>query len=165
MGNNYAFIDGQNFFESTKRFHWRFSKRQFFNYLRTKYKIKKIFYFVGYKEEHKDTVYKKLIKQGLCLCFKKRIEYKDKDGNWRTKSNVDGKLIAKALIKFPEYDNVIIVAGDGDYYFLVQYLIRQKKLLKIYMPSKTKGSSIYYNKYVKPYISFISMRRDLFEYK
>ena len=163
--NNYTFIDGQNFFESTKRFHWHFSKRKFFNYLLTQYKIKKILYFVCYRKEHKNTIYKRLRKQGLCLCFKKRIEYKDREGNWKTKLNVDGKLMAKLLIKFPEYDKAIIVAGDADYYFLAQYLIRQKKLLKIYMPSKSKGSSIYDNRYVKPYISYISLVRDLFEHK
>lgn len=86
-------------------------------------------------------------------------------GNWRTKSNIDGKLIAKTLIKFPIYDKAIIVAGDGDYYFLIQYLIRQKKLLKIYMPSKNKGSSIYDDDYVNPYISYISKMRTLFEIK
>jgi len=161
--NNYAFIDGQNFFESTDRFHWNFSSEKFFQHLKTQYNITKIFYFLGYIPFHKENLYKKLRHNGLTLCFKQRIKYKNQQGNWQTKSNIDGKLIAKILIKLSEYDNIILVAGDGDYYFLVQYLIRQRKLLKIFMPSKSKGSSIYNTKFIEPYISYISMNRNLFE--
>lgn len=39
------------------------------------------------------------------------------------------------MIEYPNYEKAVIVSGDGDFYCLVEYLKKQKKLLKLMIPN------------------------------
>lgn len=39
------------------------------------------------------------------------------------------------MIEYPKYRKAIIVSGDGDFYCLVEYLEKKKKLEKIIVPN------------------------------
>jgi len=41
------------------------------------------------------------------------------------------------------YDKALIVTGDGDFYCLADYLIKQNKLLKLMAPDRYKFSSLF----------------------
>ena len=47
------------------------------------------------------------------------------------------------MIEYPHYDKALIVTGDGDFYCLVNYLIKQNKLLKLMIPNQHSFSSLY----------------------
>ncbi len=46
------------------------------------------------------------------------------------------------IIEFPNYDKAIIVSGDGDFYCLVEYLLKKRKLLNIMIPNSKKYSAL-----------------------
>jgi uncharacterized LabA/DUF88 family protein len=46
----------------------------------------------------------------------------------KVKGNVDAELVLHAMIEYPNYDKALIVTGDGDFFCLVEYLIKQDKL-------------------------------------
>lgn len=54
----------------------------------------------------------------------------------KVKGNVDAELVLHTMIEFKNYDKALIVTGDGDFYCLVEHLIKKKKLLKLMIPDK-----------------------------
>jgi hypothetical protein len=52
--------------------------------------------------------------------------------------------IMKKLCLKEEFDQVILVSGDGDYYKMVKFLLEETRLAKILFPNK-KYSSLYRN--------------------
>ena len=52
------------------------------------------------------------------------------------KGNIDADLVLYAMKELPNYDKAVIISGDGDFFALVEYLIQQKKLLKLLTPNK-----------------------------
>ncbi|MBI2103672.1 hypothetical protein HYT59_01565 [Candidatus Woesebacteria bacterium] len=46
------------------------------------------------------------------------------------------------IVGFPNYNKAIIVSGDGDFYCLVEYLIKKKKLKKLIVPDYYKYSAL-----------------------
>ena len=58
------------------------------------------------------------------------------------------------MIEFPNYDEAIIVSGDGDFYCLVEYLASKKKLGRVIVPNRLKYSALL-RKYGR-YIDFLN---------
>ena len=101
-------------------------------------------------------------KVGYIVIFKPTLEYK-KDGEVHTKGNVDAELVLHAMIEYPNYDKAIIVSGDGDFYCLVEYLVKQDKLLKLIAPNWNNYSSLL-RKFV-PKIVFMNTLKQKLGYK
>ena len=60
----------------------------------------------------------------------------------KTKGNVDAELVLHTVIEMQNYNKAIIISGDGDYHCLVEYLIKQDKLLHLMIPNRYKYSSL-----------------------
>ena len=41
------------------------------------------------------------------------------------------------------FDKVVLISSDGDYKILVDFLIEQKRFLKILLPNRKRSSSLY----------------------
>jgi len=135
--NVYAFIDSQNLNLGVLKQGGKLDFRKFREYLKIKHNVSKAFLFIGYVEENK-VLYDYLKRSGYICVFKKIIEYKDKD--IVVKGNIDADLVLHAMIEFPHYDKAIIVSGDGDFYPLIDYLLKKNKLLKVITPNKKYSS-------------------------
>jgi uncharacterized LabA/DUF88 family protein len=142
MYNNYAFIDGQNLFTSISKYDYKFSFQSFYLYLNKNLYVTKAFYFIGLTENKNHERYKELRQSGFTLSLK-RPSYRIRNGKLDIKANVDCNLVAHSLIKIKDYDKAVIVAGDGDYYFLAKYLLRNDKLHKILFPHKSDTSTLF----------------------
>jgi uncharacterized LabA/DUF88 family protein len=59
------------------------------------------------------------------------------------KGNVDAELVLHAMIEYANYDKALIVTGDGDFYCLVEYLLKKDKILNLMIPNQKKYSSLY----------------------
>lgn len=123
QNNNFAFVDSNNLHLAVKELGWSLDYGRFRKYLEEKYQVNKAYMFIGYIEKHKD-LYKSLQEKGYILIFKPTLVYKDGS----TKGNCDAELVLQAMIDFKDYDKAILVTGDGDFFCLVDYLIKQKKL-------------------------------------
>jgi len=145
----YAFIDSQNLNLGTlisfkKSFSkktinyvgWKLDFQKFNQYLKTKFNVSRAYLFIGFIPENQP-LYDSLTKFGYQLVFKPTIVQ-----NGETKGNVDSDLVLHTMIHINEFSNAIIVAGDGDYLCLVDYLLKKKKLLKVMVPNKYSYSSL-----------------------
>ena len=151
-GKIYAFIDSQNlnlsilndkFDKRTGELSykgWKLDFGRFFIYLQDKY----------------------LQESGYILIHKPTLEYST--GKERIiKGNVDAELILHTMIELPNFSKAIIIAGDGDYYCLIEYLEMQKKLSRIIIPNKTSYSSLL-RKY-SAYFVYVTDLRGKLEYR
>lgn len=156
--NNYAFIDSQNMNLSIKEQGWTLDTARFRTYLEDKYNISKAFLFIGYIATN-NALYTALQKRGYIIIFKPTLILP----NGKAKGNVDAELILHTMIEYPKYDKALVVAGDGDYYCLIDYLITKNKLLKLMIPNKEKYSSLL--RKFTPYMVFMNNLRGKLEYK
>ena len=156
--NNYAFIDSQNLNLSIRDQGWVSDFGKFRQYLYRKYNVNKAFIFIGYVYENQD-LYTNLQKDGYILIFKPTLMLPD----GKVKGNVDAELVLHTMIEYNNYDKALIVTGDGDFYCLVDYLIKKNKLLKLMIPNRYSFSSLL--RKLMPYIIFMNNLRGMLEYK
>jgi len=155
--NNYAFIDSQNVNLSIRSQGWVLDFGKFRQYLRDKYGIAKAFLFIGYVYENQD-LYTSLQKDGYILVFKPTLKLP----SGKVKGNVDAELVLHAMIEYKNYDNALIVTGDGDLHCLVDYLIKNHKLLKLMIPNRNSFSSLF--RRLRPHILFMNELKGKLEY-
>jgi uncharacterized LabA/DUF88 family protein len=99
--------------------------------------VSKAFLFIGYLAKHIQ-LYSTLDKQGYSLIFKPTFT----GPNNTVKGNVDAELVLHTMIELPNFDKAIIVSGDGDFHCLVEYLVKQNKVLHLMTPN-AQYSSLY----------------------
>jgi uncharacterized LabA/DUF88 family protein len=144
--NNYAFIDSQNLNLSIRDSGWDLDFKRFYIYLKHKYRINKTFLFIGYIPDNKK-LYTYLKKVGYILVYKPVFG----NSNGFVKGNIDAELVLHTMIQYDNYDKAMIVSGDGDFYCLIDYLFKNNKLYKVFIPNQKKYSSLlrkYYNYFV-----------------
>lgn len=131
--NNYAFIDSQNLNLGVKSQGWTLNFARLRQFLRDKYQVEKAYLFIGFVPGNQ-TLYADLQKAGYICIFKPTLEIKE-NNKVRVKGNVDAELVLHAMIEYLNYEKAVIVSGDGDFYCLIEYLIKHNKLRKIIVPN------------------------------
>ena len=157
--NNYAFIDGQNLNLAIQDLGWKLDFRKFRVYLSEKYSVGRAYYFIGFVEGNND-LYASLQSYGYVLIFKPTL--KDKEG--RVKGNCDADLVLQAMVDLNEYQQAVIVTGDGDFYSLVNYLRKKNKLRCVLVPNMYKYSALL-KKTAQKHLAFMNDLRGKLEYK
>jgi len=134
----YAFIDSQNLNLGIRSQGWRLDWRKFRQYLRNKYNVTKAYIFIGHVAGN-EALYASLQESGYILIFKPTLEF-SKKGKVTVKGNIDAELVLHSMIQYRNYDEAILVSGDGDFFCLIEYLEANKKLLKVFAPTKHYSS-------------------------
>lgn len=147
--NNFAFIDSQNVNLSIRYQNWTLDWKKYRKYLYDKYGITKAFLFIGFVPQNQ-SLYSNLQQDGYILIFKPTLTLP----SGKVKGNVDAELVLHTMIEFKNYDKALIVTGDGDFYCLVEHLIKKKKLLKLMIPDKNHFSSLF--RKLMPHIVFMN---------
>ena len=144
--NNQAFIDGQNLYLGTERAKpsWHIDYGKFRVYLKEKYKVIDAYYFMGAYDDSEASreLYSSLQRAGYILVFREHTESLVS----KKKGNVDTDIvfsIMKKLVEREKIDKIVLVSGDGDYWRMVDYLIKKKKFEKLLVPSQHSMSSLY----------------------
>lgn len=156
--NNYAFIDTQNLYLTCKEEGWKIDWKKFIVFLREKYSVQRAYIFIGYTKRNK-TLYSTLYRLGYEIIFKEISCFKKK-----MKGNVDVELAVQAMIDLPRYHGAIIVTNDGDFSYLVKYLLSKQKLKTLLATSKRQSSKIL-RKTVGQKIQFLSEQKGRLTYK
>lgn len=144
----YAFIDSQNLNLGTKNdIHkgkkviyqgWQLDFRKFRKYLSDKFRVTKAFLFIGYIEKY-EPMYKALKEYGYELVYKPTTI----DNHGKPKGNVDAELVLyAAAIEYKNFDQAVIVSGDGDFRCLHEHLVKNKKLKAIIIPNSFSESTL-----------------------
>lgn len=140
--NTYAFIDSQNLNLGTQRTGWKMDWRKFRKFLHDKYGVTKAYMFIGYLSEN-EALYEYMHELGFLVVLKPTLDVtakpenaaKNDDKEKLVKGNVDTELVLYAMKELPNYDQAIIVSGDGDFFGLAEYLQEQGKLAHILTPN------------------------------
>ncbi len=156
--NNYAFIDAQNLYLGMRNLFWKLDLLKFAIYLKNKYKVSKIYYFIGYVEKN-NKLYKFLEDCGYTIVFR---EISIKAGG-EIKGNVDIDLTVKVFDEIDNFDTAIIVTSDGDFYSLIVSLIKRRKL-KAILSISYGYTSYLLKKYGHNHISYIEKLKCKVEY-
>jgi len=158
---NYAFIDSQNLNLGVKSAGWSLDFGKFRLYLKNKYHVSKAYLFIG-QLAGQESLYDRLQDQGYHLIFKPTTTYRA-NGKVLVKGNVDAELVLYAAAKvFDEYDQAIIVTGDGDFHCLVEYLKEEKKLLHLMVPNNKFSKLL--GRFLKDIVR-INLLRSQLEYR
>ncbi len=170
--NNYAFIDSNNLYQSLSKdiikkdqivyLGWQLDYKRFRIYLKDKYGVEKAFLFIGFKPGNQ-AMYTKLQEYGYICVFKPTLELAD----GTVKGNVDAELVLHSMIEYLNYDQAVIVSGDGDFYCLVEYLINNSKLKKVLTPNQCNYSCLLdrLSSQTNNILSFINTLKNKLEYK
>ena len=165
----FAFIDSNNLYQGTlknipkrKYSGWKLDFKKFRVYLSDKYKVQKAFLFIGYVQGN-ETMYSDLQKEGYILIFKPTVPFVNEDGDKDLKGNVDAELALQTMMELPNYEKAIVVAGDGDYRCLIEYLAEKNKLGSIFIPNQKQYSSLLIP--FKKYMKYMNPLRGKLEYK
>ena len=155
---NLAYIDGANLYKGVEELGWKLDYKRFRTWLYEKYKVKKAFIFIGMIPKYKN-IYTDLQECGFTLVFKE-VVYDDKTG--KPKGNCDADLVLRAARDTYESDfgKTIIVASDGDYASLVEFLKEKGQLGTILSPNKPEKCSILLKRTGAP-ISYLDDQRAL----
>lgn len=168
---NYAFIDSQNLNLGTQRMGWKMDWRKFREYLRKTHNVSHAYMFIGYMSEN-EQLYEYMHDLGYLVVLKPTVDITvpsdpraDKDRSDKdkekpgVKGNVDADLVLYAMKELPNYDQALIVSGDGDFLGLIEYLEEQDKLAHILTPNWQYSSL--FKPYEEKIIRLDQMRRKL----
>lgn len=141
---NEAFIDGQNFYLASINTNdaWRIDLKRFRIYLKEKYQVGRAYYFIGSMNEKYLDLYKIIQEAGYILMFREH----SLEMAGHKKGNVDTDIvfeIMRKLADWEDFDKVVLISGDGDYFKMVKYLIDKNRLEKLLAPSYRGMSSLY----------------------
>lgn len=152
----YAFIDSQNLNLGVRSQGWKLDFARFRVYLKDKYQVEKALLFIGFVAGN-EGLYAGLKKAGYELIFKPTLEYTD-NKNVVIKGNVDAELVLHAMIQYPNYDQAVIVSGDGDFHCLIEYLEQKNKLKRVLVPNIRFYSRLLED--FQPKLAFISNLKE-----
>ncbi|MBI3626991.1 NYN domain-containing protein [Candidatus Uhrbacteria bacterium] len=156
---NFTFIDEQNLYFALRDDGWKLDYKKLRIYLKEKYFISKAYIFMGFiPSNHRLYNYLKLA--GFVIIFKPVLQLSPK----KIKGNCDAEMVLQVMIDLNNYNQAVIISGDGDFYCLIRHLIQQNKLLKILAPSKQNRSSLL-KSLSSEKISFVTDLRQKLEYK
>ncbi len=167
MQSNYAFIDGQNLHLWTAKAEldpWIIDLVRFKVYLKDKYNISRIYYFLGYVQDDNIKLYTRLQELGYIVIFKHQIYEMKSTKKWNIDSDLVFHVLTKIIDEGEEFGKILLVSGDGDFKILVDYLIGKDRFLKILLPNKRFASSLYRELPIQ-YRDFIVNARVKLEYK
>lgn len=162
--NNLAFIDGQNLYLGTtlSENSWKVDLFKFKIYLEKKYGVREAYYFLGYVQDVNQEIYSEIQRAGFILVFK--LHNPAMLG--KKKGNVDTDIvfeIMKKLYRKNDFDEIILVSGDGDYKPMIDFLIEENKFKKILFPNRKFASSLYKKITIKyyDYLDNIDIRKKI----
>lgn len=123
---------------------WEVDLKRFRKYLSEKYHVTKAYYYLGYVSDDPgpQRLYERIQEAGFILVFRQHhqsmVSIK--------KGNVDSDIILSIMkqVYYQEnFDQMVLVSGDGDYKGLVDFLIKEDRLHKILFPNQKRASSLY----------------------
>jgi len=157
----YVFIDVANLIYGAKKTgKWEVNYRKLSEYLKSRYKASKIFFYAGVKSL-RENKFNKLQKFGYVLRLKELKIYKKKPAEKKVKCPKCGHIFIKKIYRPPEqkancdvdltfdamryvsdFSKMILISGDGDFYPLVEFLIKKGRELRIIGESKSTAISL-----------------------
>ncbi len=137
----YAFVDAANIiYRDSEPDPWKIDLKKLIKYLRERFGVTKVLYFGGVDDRNKTQInlYKKLESWGYDLRLNPVKHFVNEYGKWYMKADVDSRMTFEMMRLYSEYDQAIILTGDGDFYWVLKYLFEKKdRMWLLASPRKT----------------------------
>ncbi len=137
----YAFVDAANIIYRDSDPHpWKIDLKKLLKYLSERFGAVKIFYYGGIDHQNKTQVhlYHTMEYWGYELRLNRVKRFINERGEPYLKADVDSRLTFDMMRLFHEYDRAVVLTGDGDFYWVLEYLLRHKeKVWLLASPRKT----------------------------
>lgn len=147
---NYAFIDAQNLHISLSREGIKADLKKFRRYLSEKYGVGKAYMFMGYIPQCKG-LYRRMEKAGFTLIYKKILYPQQR----KIKGNCDAEMVLQIMKDWENYQQAVVITGDGDFYCVIEHLHKYQKLRKILAPSIRSCSDLL-KLFTKSWLAYIN---------
>ena len=133
FGRVVIFIDAANIIYSCKSLGWKIKYERVLKYFKKYCRLIDIYFYSAKKEGFEKS--EKFIEIITGLGFKVRLRqlkiFRCEDGSPDPKGNIDGELIVD-MIRFKErYDTAILMSGDSDFKYAIDYLRENHKRVVI----------------------------------
>ena len=131
-----VYIDGANLKQGLLLEGKEIDYKELYLWLSKKYKVSKVFIFLGYINKLKD-FYAELELIGYKIIFKETFFE-----NNILKANCDAELILNCVSDFylKDYNESIVISGDGDFSCLVKFLEKNNSLHRLIAPNISRCS-------------------------
>jgi len=156
----YAFIDASNIIYGAREEGWLIDQEKLYKYLKRKFNISKAFFYYG--KDSSDLEQKKFFEKLSRIGYTLKVKEVKRFGK-RTKANCDVDLTMDMLIKSDEYDNAIVMSGDGDFAPLFHYLESKGKAITIISSPKRTAKEI--RSFTGSRLIYFNSLRYILEYK
>lgn len=137
----YAFVDASNIiYRDTDENPWKIDLQKLFKYLKERFEANRVFYYGGVDNRNKVQLrlYKKMDTWGYELRLNTVKRFVNTRGEFYTKADVDSRMTFEIMKYLPEYSRAVILTGDGDYKWGLEYLLeRKEKVWLLASPGKT----------------------------
>lgn len=145
-----VYIDGNNLYRSAKELGFEIDYKKLRGWLRQKYAVANAYLFIGLVPT-RVKFYEYLQECGFILVFKQTVSV-----GGVIKGNCDAELVLKTVSDFytKAFDTCILVTGDGDFGYLVEFLVQNKALAGVIAPDEKKCSILLKNKNI--HITFLN---------
>ncbi len=132
----FAFIDATNIIYGAGGHGWRMDFKKLANFLRERFGVSKTLYYAGVDNENLKQLnfYEKLQDFGYSLRLVPVKTFFD----GKKKADVDSRMTFEIMLYLQSYDEAIVMTGDGDYYWVLEYLKQRKgKVVLLSFPGHT----------------------------
>ena len=132
----YAFIDASNIHYGSKEAGFTVDYAKLRSYLTSRFSASRLFYFGAIDEmKEDDRAFKaELLSLGYELKLVRLKIFKD----GKKKADTDSRMTFEMMKMFGEYDRAVVLSGDGDFYWVLEYLKDVKeKVWLLGMASRT----------------------------
>lgn len=137
----YAFVDAANIIYRQKdKGYWKIDLKKLISYLKSRFHAKHVLYFGGVDSSNavQNRLYTKMESWGYEMRLNPVKKFTNDRGERYNKADVDSRMTFEMMRLEKEYDQAVVLTGDGDYYWVLQYLIEKKdRIWLIASPDKT----------------------------
>lgn len=132
IGNpvTFAFVDAANvIYRDTDARPWKIDLKKLIKYLQERFGTSRVLYYGGidHRNDTQFRLYEKMKTWGYELRLNPVKHFVNERGEWYTKADVDSRMTFDMMRLLPAYDRAVILTGDGDFYWVVEYLLQEKE--------------------------------------
>jgi len=125
----FAFIDLSNVFGGAESEKWEVDYRKLKRYLVTRYGVARAFVFGGTSNRpDRVELHEQLSRLGYEVLLVPTRRFSDGS----SKADVDSRMTFEIMRLEKEYDKAIVLTGDGDFYWVLEYLLARKESTKLF---------------------------------
>jgi len=137
----YAFVDSANIvYRGSDNSPWKIDLKKLIKYLNERFNATRVFFYGGVDNRNKVQVrlYENMKKWGYEMRLNPVKHFMNNRGEFYPKADVDSRMTFDMMKYLLDYDRVIVMTGDGDFFWVLEHLMTYKDCVWILAsPRKT----------------------------